>query len=202
MNKTRCPWCGKLIDKATDSQKYQKKYFYKYMRISFGCHYGICHHCEKIYNNVPKSALICSFILLGSFGIAMVFPPIFLLAILSIPILVLLSSRGCHFKRIDDYNSGVLKFDEVLKIKAYILKSYYEIWETDILTLFSNFDEQDPFSCVSPISISKIDQKAKLIEGYWLYDHCDNAYFASLDCVHLYDDDGNIVADITFKEPK
>ena len=88
-----------------------------------------------------------------------------------------------------------------MKVKAHIIKTYYEISETEIFPLFSTFDQKEVFSSVSPIFISKFDKKANEIEGYWLYDHCDNAYFASLDQVHLYDDDSNIVADITFKEP-
>ena len=198
MNKTRCPWCGKLIDKEADAEKYRKKYFYFYLKITFGRHYGICSHCGKIYNNVPRSALISMLILLGLSAISAVFPILLYLALVLIPVLVLISSRNTHFKRIDDNNSGVVKYDEKLKFKALVLKRYYKIHNTVIYPLFSSHDEQDPFSSVSPIAVSSYDEKTGELVGYWLYEHYDNIYFSTLDCVHLYDDKGNVVADITF----
>ncbi len=138
-------------------------------------------------------------ILLGLIAISTVFPILLYLALVLIPVLVLISSRNTHFKRIDDNNSGVIKYEEKLKFKARVIKQYYEIDRSDIFPVFSSHDEQHPFSSVSPIYVSRFNKKTGELEGYWIYEHCDNLYFASLDCVHLYDNDGRVVADITLK---
>ena len=200
MNRTRCPWCGKLIDKEADSAEYRKKYFYLHIKISFGRQYGICSHCGKIYNDVPRSALICLIAWFAYFGFLMILPIAMYSAIIVLPLLVIISSKPSHFKRIDDNLSGVVKHEEKLRAKANICKQYYDILPNEILLLSKDHDAHEPFSRVSPISVSKLDKKSGTLEGYWLYHHCDNAYFASLDQVRLYDDKGNVVADITFKE--
>ena len=200
MNKTRCPWCGKLIDKQADSSEYAKKHFRLYLKSSFGRHYGVCSYCQKTYNNIPKSAPICSIVMIGICALAMLFP--FLLYVvfaLAVPA-VLISSMPAPLKRIDDNNSGVVKYDEALKFKARIIKQYYDMDSLEIFPIFSEYDKHEPFSVASPIFITSVQDNSDTIEGYWLYDHRDNAYFASRDCVHLYDDDGRVVADITFKQ--
>ena len=199
MNRTRCPWCGKLIDKKADSAEYRKKYFYLHMKISFGRHYGICSHCGKIYNDVPRSALICLIAWFAYFGILMIFPIAMYSAIIVLPLLVIISSKASHFKRIEENLSGIAKYEDKLKFKSHILAQYYEIRPTELLLLSKDHDAHEPFSRVSPIFITKCDEKSGVIEGYWIYDHFDNAYFASLDQVHLYDDDGNVVADVKFQ---
>jgi hypothetical protein len=97
-------------------------------------------------------------------------------------------------------NLFTVESDKRLRIKPHVIDQYYELRRGEILLLFKDHDTCEPFSRVSPISVSKLDKKSGTLEGYWLYHHCDNAYFASLDRVHLYDDEGNVVADITFKE--
>ena len=201
MNKTRCPWCGKLIDKEADSEEYRKKYFYYYsvMKLSFGRHYGVCSHCGQIYNNVPRSALISLCVLLGVAVLLPVIPMIAgILFIALLPIMALISSRDSHFKRIDDNNSGVIKYHERQKFKARVIEQYRDMYALDIFPIFKEHDEKEPFSHVSPIFVTKIDAKSTEIEGYWLYEHADNAYFATLGTVHIYDDEGEVVADITF----
>ena len=199
MNKTRCPWCGKLVNKEADAEGYRKKYFYMYSKLSFGRHYGVCAHCGKIYNNVPRAALAGIVILLGVIAISAVFPILLCFVPILIIALVLISSRDTYFKRIDNNNSGVIGYDEKLRFKARVVKQYSDIGKADIFPLFESYDEKSPFSCVSPIWVENFDGKTGELRGYWLYEHCDNLYFASLDSVQLYDDEDKAVADITFK---
>ena len=168
------------------------------MKLSFGRHYGVCSHCGKIYNNVPRSALISLFIVVGILVIMPVFPLICLAIFILLPVLALISSKDSHFKRIDDSNRSVIKYDEKQKFKARVIEQYRDMYDLDIFPIFKEHDEKEPFSHVSPIFVTKIDAKSTEIEGYWLYEHADNAYFATLDTVHIYDDEGEVVADITF----
>jgi hypothetical protein len=138
-------------------------------------------------------------VLLGILGISWIFPPILYSVVIVVPLLILISSRSCYFKRIDDNDSGVLKYDEAFKIKGNIVNQYYDLRNLEIYPLFNAHDQKEPFSSVSPIFISKLSKESNEFEGYWLYEHCDNSYFASLDSVHLYDDEGNVVADIRLK---
>ena len=205
MNKTRCPWCGKLINKENDIKKYRQKYIT--IHVGDAIRYnGICSHCGKIYSKLPNQ-VVTIFLFLSSvvgilLGIFFDFLPLLVFALIFLGSFIVVSITTMMYRRIDSGNRYVVRYDREFKVKIYVIQQYYEISQCEILLLFSKHDEQEPFSSVSPIFISRFDKKANIIEGYWLYDHCDNAYFASLDCVHLYDDDGNIVADITFKEPK
>lgn len=204
MNKTRCPWCGKLVNKEADAKKYRQKH----ITVGVGAairHNGICSHCENIYSCLPDQT-IALILLLSSLvefllGFCLETWALIALAHVSFGAFIVVSLITLRYRRIDSGDRHVEHSDKKLKIKMYVIKQYYNINRANIYPIFANHDERESFSTVSPVFVSKFNKKANEIEGYWLYDHCDNAYFASLDCVHLYDDDGNIVADITFKEP-
>ena len=97
------------------------------MKLSFGRHYGVCSHCGKIYNNVPRSALISLFIVVGILVIMPVFPLICLAIFILLPVLALISSKDSHFKRIDDSNRSVIKYDEKQKFKARVIEQYRDM---------------------------------------------------------------------------
>lgn len=200
MNKTRCPWCGKCIGNDKSKNNDQQN------AIERGAT-QICPHCRKKYKNkLPPMPLLITAIVLCSiiiFFILSLFMPrshAWGFALLFFTIIACFKSKFTYFQRINDETNRTLKLDEKLKFRVAVTKQYYNINRANIYPIFESHDEQEPFSSVSPIFISNFDEKAKVIEGYWLYDHCDNAYFANLDRVHLYDDDGNIVADVTFKQ--
>ena len=205
MNKKRCPWCGKIVNKETDARKYGKRYFFHILLFRGYHHTGVCSHCDNVYSSTTHTPIALSayltsevLIVLGlCFSIwVLVWGGLAFLALS-----LLLSLFTVKFRQVHPvYTFLTLRNDKKLRVKMHILDQYYELRRGEVLLLFKDHDACEPFSRVSPISVSKLDEKAGVLEGYWLYDHCDNAYFASRDRVHLYDDDGNVVADITFKE--
>ena len=205
MNRTRCPWCGKLVDKQADARKYAKEYVLTviFRRGRIFNHHGVCSHCGNAYSNTSNKAIsLCTYIASGVL-ISLAFPlESLILLIVGIALLIftlLFSLLTLRFRRVYPDNLFTVESDKRLRIKPRVIDQYYELRRGEILLLFKDHDAHEPFSRVSPISVSKLDEKAGTLEGYWLYDHCDNAYFASLDRVHLYDDDGNVVADVKFQ---
>lgn len=206
MNKTRCPWCGKLVDKQADARRYAKEYMLTviFRRGRIFNHHGVCAHCGNAYSNTINTAIklslyIASVVLIFSgFSLGIWILIAIGLALFIFSLLYFLFAT--RFRRIYGDNGFTIENDKNLFVRMRVIDQYYELRRGEILLLFKDHDAHEPFSRVSPISVSKLDEKAGILEGYWLYDHCDNAYFASLDQVHLYDDDGNVVADITFKE--
>jgi hypothetical protein len=199
MNRTRCPWCGKRTndDKSTNAEQRSA--------IERGAA-QICPHCRKKYKNklppmplLITAVILCAIILFFILDMFMPRSRAWGCALLFVTIIACFKSKFTYFQRINDKTNRTLKLDEKLKFRVTVTKQYYNIDRANIYPIFANHDERESFSTVSPIFISKFDIKANEIEGYWLYDHCDNAYFASLDQVHLYDDDGNVVADVKFQ---
>ena len=203
MNRTRCPWCGKLVDKQADARKFAKHRFLYILRYRAFTHNGVCSHCGNTYSNTSNKAISLYTYIASGVLISLAFPlESLILLIVGIALLIftlLFSLLTLRFRRVYPDNLFTGESDKRLRIKPRVIDQYYEIRRGEILLLFKEHDAHEPFSRVSPISVSKLDKKSGTLEGYWLYHHCDNAYFASLDQVHLYDDDGNVVADVKFQ---
>ena len=196
MNRKRCPWCGKIIDKKKD-------------KISWGdviekrdvprrLHQANCGHCRHKYGQVPILRLVWKIdiaivlLLIAAF----VFESVFLFVVAFLPVFFntltpysKLDDKGKTREINTDLLCGFSVIDKCGKLKPY-----------ELYFLEDGFDQFEPFFPASPIQIHNISKKDNTVLGEFLYMHEKNYDYIKKDNCQLYDTDMNLVANIKFKE--
>lgn len=192
MNRKRCPWCGKRIDKTKDKMLWKDSSLGHFSML----HISNCAHCRHKYGQLPYCpyALKITLGILAVIVLGFVFQSMFL--ILGVPILCLLYLFIPYFK-LDDKGKPCEENAE-LSCEMRMLEKYGEIKRDDLYFLTDSFDDFDPFAVASPIHMYYVSKKSDTLLGEFLYMHEQNYDFISQESCALYDTEMNMVAKIKF----
>lgn len=188
MNHSRCPWCGKKLDRCSDQKNIKK------MMMPSALTYARCSHCRHYYGQWPRSKrmIIC---LVG------LILPLIIGLILRIPYFMFLSlifvfpPLFAPYDKMDE-NEMPVKTGNDLRLKIVLQEVYEAVPLNEIYFLTDSFDDSECFSAVSPIYLTSYHRRTGIISGHFLYEHPQNAeYIARSEC-KLYNSDMVLVAEI------
>ena len=198
MNRTRCPWCGKRIDKTKDKDKS----FWQYAIPGYSMlKRADCAHCGHKYGQFPiyPYLLICDLLVLVIVVLLFIFQSYFLLFV---SFLALLSDLFMHllmpYSKLDDKGKPC-EDDSDLHCKMVIIEKYGEIKCHDLYFLDNCFDDFEPFILASPIYIYYVPPKSSTVLGEFLYMNKKNYDYIGQENCDLYDTQMNLIAKIKFE---
>ena len=197
MNRTRCPWCGKRIDKAKDKDKT----FWKNIGLGVSLlHKANCAHCGRMYGQFPVFSYLFKIDLLTILIVVLTF--VFqseILFVISIPILLFdfLLHVFMPYSKLNDKGKPCEENTD-LCCKMVVLEKNAEIKSYELYFLNDCFDDFEPFVLASPIHIDHISKKDDTVSGEFLYMHEKNYDFIEKDSCDLYDTNMNRIAKIKF----
>ena len=190
MNKKRCPWCGKIIDYASDRKNVIKKKTPRYLL------FARCGHCHNYYGQTTNSKRMtmcfCGIGLLVLMGVAFdnIIP-----MILSV-FLILFASFG-PLEKMNENEEKIIS-DKFPQLKIIVLETYSGFRRNEYYFLTDLFDNMPCFSVVSPIRILSFDKRDNKLLACFLYDHCQNIEYMDKDIVNVYNSKKKLVAKIKF----
>ena len=191
MNRRRCPWCGKRIDKNKD------KIFWQDVIPGYSMlHTANCAHCGRKYGQIPLFSYVwrIGVVVLLILSLAFVFQSGLLLFVAVIPCVGFLFMP---YSKLDDKGRySETNTDLFCKIK--VIEKYKNIKRDDIYFLNDSFDNLEPFVDVSPINIYYVPKKGDIVLGEFLYMNEKNLDFIEKDSCNLYDTEMNLIARIKF----
>lgn len=187
MNRSRCPWCGKKLDRCSDHKNIKKA------MTPSALTYARCSHCRHYYGQWGRSKLMM--ICLGGMIL-----PIIIGLILRFPYMMFLSlifvfpPLFAPYDKMDE-NEMPVKTEDHLKLQLTLQKVCGAVPIHEIYFLTDSFDDSECFSAVSPIYLTSYHRKTGMISGHFLYEHPQNAeYIARSEC-KLYNSDMVLVAE-------
>lgn len=195
MNRTRCPWCGKKIDKVRDTVNWADRFethsVPRMLRIAN------CGHCRHKYGQVPvfrhELKIICIVVLVAI--LALFLRSGMLLVLAFTPLLFGLIFTP--YSKLDD-KGNVCEINTDLLCEFMIVQQYSKINFDELYFLNDSFDNFEPFVLASPIYIYRVSKKNKAVLGEFLYMHQKNYGFIQKDICDLYDTEMNLIAKIKF----
>lgn len=194
MNRTRCPWCGKRIDKRKDTISWQD--VFASPSVPRMLRKAKCGHCGKKYGQVP----IVQFML--GIGIAAAVILVLALAFGSALLLVIALATGfltclTPYSKLDDKGKACDEEPDLV-CEIVVIEKYQKLRHYDLYFLDTSIDEQKPFTGVSPIEIHSLSPNGDVLYGEFLYRHEKNrVYLQEASCL-LYDAKMNLAAKIAF----
>lgn len=193
MNRTRCPWCGKTIDKNKDKMLFKDVYS---PAVPQFLHISNCNHCGHKYGQVPlwKYVVMIGAGVLLLIILAFIFQSPWLFIGIIIPVIMF---SFMPFSKLND-DGKICEINTDLLCKIEIIEKYQKIKCDEIYFLNDNFDDFNPFSSVSPISIYKISKNYDILFGEFLYMNEKNYDYINKDFCFLYDTQMNLAAKIKF----
>ena len=198
MNKKRCPWCGKIIDKEKDKTLWKDRYTSSVPRF---LHLADCSHCRHKYGQVPMlypHLLKITVLLVLLAVLTFVLQSWILLALLFLAIgLDIFLHVKTPYSKLDDKGKSHEKNTD-LDCEIEILEKYGEINRYEIYFLNNNFDAFEPFVLASPIHVYSINKKSNTALGEFLYMNEKNYDYIQKDSCELYDTEMNLIAKIKF----
>ena len=193
MNITRCPWCGKIIDKSKDAILWKDIISSSVPRMLRKAN---CGHCGHKYGQVPIFPYILIFLI-----------PVPILLCLGIILqsvfLLLLSITPCFlfmlmpYSKLDD-GGKLCDTSTDLLCNFSVIEKYGKIKRDELYFLDDSFDSFEPFILASPINICCTSKKSNLVLGEFLYMHKKNYDYIDKNECNLYDTNMNLVAKIRF----
>lgn len=197
MNRKRCPWCGKRIDKAKDKDKsFWKNAIPGYSML----HRANCAHCGHKYGQFPifPYLLKMDFLVLVLVVLVFVFQSVvlFIVAFLSL-VLSLFMHLSMPYSKLDD-NDNPSEGNMDLYCKMVIIEKYGGIKRYELYFLNDCFDTVEPFVLASPIHVYSVSKKSKVVFGEFLYMHEKNHDYIHRDSCDLYDTEMNVIAKVKF----
>lgn len=194
MNRKRCPWCGKIIDKKKDTISWDD--VVGSPSVPRWLRQANCGHCHYKYGQVPVLSymlkidlivillLIVAFVLQSGFLFVVAFFPTFLCVLMP-------------YSKLDDRGKP-REANRDLLCEIVIVDKYDKIKCGELYFLNDSFDDFKPFVLASPICIYRISKKGNAVFGEFLYMHEKNYNYINKDSCNLYDSDMNLVARIKF----
>ena len=194
MNRRRCPWCGKIIDKKKDTMSWDD--VVGSPSVPRWLRQANCGYCRHKYGQVPLLPyvwkiditvillLIAAFIFQSGFLFVIAFVPIFFTVLMP-------------YSKLDDRGKPC-ETNRDLLCEIVIVDKYDKIKCDELYFLNDCFDDFKPFVLASPIRIYRISKKVDTIFGEFLYMHENNYNYINKDSCNLYDSDMNLVARIKF----
>lgn len=196
MNRTRCPWCGKIIDKKLGKAEWKDRLANPSVSRIF--HMAKCSHCGNKYGQASFSPYMLTIWLLGValfiLGLVLQFFPL-----LFAPILVVLLGQFAPYSKLDEDCCAVEKREELM-CDLEIVERYGKITPYEIYFLEDNFDSFEPFILASPIQIDRVLKKKGVASGSFLYMSEKNYNYINSDICNLYNTDMVLVAKVKIKQ--
>lgn len=195
MNRKRCPWCGKIIDKKKDKISWDDVYSPSVPRW---LHQANCGHCRNKYGQVPIRRLVWKIdiavvlLLIAAF----VFESVFLLVTAFLPVFF---NALTPYSKLDD-KGKTREINTDLLCEFSVIDKCGKLKPYELYFLEDGFDGYEPFFPASPIQIHNISKKDNTVLGEFLYMHEKNYDYVKKDNCQLYDTEMNLVANIKFKE--
>jgi len=195
VNRKRCPWCGKIIDKKKDTVSWSD--VMGSPSVPRMLRQANCGHCRHKYGQVPlpiyvlKISIIVVLLLIVAFIFQSGF--LFVIAFFAIFFTVLIP-----YSKLDD-SGKLLEINTDLLCEIVIVDKYDKIKRGEIYFLDNCFDDFEPFVLASPIQVHHISQKDKTVLGEFLYMHERNYDYIKKDSCQLYDTEMNLIAKIKFR---
>ncbi len=193
MNRTRCPWCGKIIDRQKDTVTWHDVFGPSVPRR---LHQANCAHCRHKYGQVPLfpyvmwigiavlSLLVLAFVFQSGWLFVVAFTPCLLFALMP-------------YSPLDD--KGVPREGNPNRLcDIEIIEACRKIRRDELYFLDDGFDSFAPFTAVSPIHIYRVSPKDGTAAGEFLYVHEKNYAYIDKDRCALYDTHMHWVATIRF----
>ena len=194
MNRTRCPWCGKIIDKYKDKAEWKDRIDNPSVSRRFVL--ARCSHCRHKYGQVFFSPYVLTLYALGIvalfFGLVLKFVPL-----LFVPVVCLFLSHLAPYSKLNEDCTATEEREELIYDIA-IIESYGKIKPYEIYFLEDNFDSFEPFIPASPVQINRVSNKKGKACGSFLYMNENNCIFTERDECNLYDTDMVLAAKIKF----
>ena len=168
MNRTRCPWCGKIIDETKDKDKsFWKHAFPGYSVLKR----ADCAHCGHKYGQFPifPYLLIIDLISLLFIVLSFIFQYGFLLLVAFLALLVdFFMHLFMPYSKLDDEGKPCDDNPD-LHCKITMIEKYGEIKRYELYFLNNCFDEFKPFTLASPIYVYYASKKSNTVLGEFLY---------------------------------
>lgn len=199
MNRKRCPWCGKVIDKAKDKDhSFWQNAFPGYSIL----HKADCSYCGHKYGQFPIFPRLLMMNLLVVVLVVLTFAfqsaILFVLLLVSI-VLDLFMHVFMPYSKLDDRGKPSEENTD-LYCKFVVLEKYSQIKCYELYFLNDCFDNFDTFVLSSPIQVYSIPKKSNIISGEYIYMHEKNDDYMKKDSCELYDSEMNLIAKIKFIE--
>lgn len=197
MNRKRCPWCGKVIDRSKDKMLLKDRYGSSVPRY---LHIANCSHCGRNYGQVPMYPhLLTMHILVTALAVltfALQSVIIFVFLILALGFDVFLHVT-MPYSKLDEKGKPAEKNSD-LNCEMEILEKYGELKPYELYFLNNDFDAFEPFVLASPIHIYSVKKKSNIVLGEFLYMNEKNYDHIEKDSCELYDTQMNLIAKIKF----
>ena len=193
MNRRRCPWCGKVIDRNKDTISWKDGFSSSVPRM---LKIGNCAHCRHKYGQVPtiQNVLKVGLFVLVGFACAFIFQCEFFLFLPLIPAFLL---YFIPYSKLDD-EGKLYGVNTDLLCKIEIIDKYQKIKRDELYFLDNCFDDFEPFVLASPVHIAYISKRSDIVSGEFLYMHEKNYDYTKKDSCQLYDTEMNLIAKIKF----
>ncbi len=194
MNRTRCPWCGKIIDRKKDTISWSD--VVGSPSVPRMLRQANCGHCCHKYGQVPlfpyvlKIAITVVLLLIAAF----VFQSGFLFVVAFLPVLFY---ALMPYSKLDD-GGKLREINTDLLCEFIIIDKCGKLKPDELYFLDDCFDDFEPFFLASPIQIHRISKKDKTVLGEFLYMHEKNYNYMRKDSCRLYDTQMNLIAEIKF----
>ena len=194
MNRTRCPWCGKIVDKKKDTVSWRDVVVSP--SVPRMLRQANCGHCRNKYGQVPVLSynlkidlivillLIAAFVLQSGFLFVIAFVPVFF-------------SVFTPYAKLDD-RGELREINTDLLCEFVIIDTYDKIKRDELYFLDDCFDKFESFSLASPIQVNDVSKKDDTVSGEFLYMHEKNYDYMKKESCELYNTDMKLVARIKF----
>lgn len=198
MNRKRCPWCGKRIDKAKDRGFCRNTSLNTPVRRML--YVAKCSHCGYLYGQVP--AFPYGVVIGGIFLLGLVLSLVFRSGVLLfVAVLSLLLFRLTPYSRLNNEGKACKKEPDLL-CEFTVIEKYGRIRRGGLYFLDDRFDRSGPFSLASPVQVRSAPGKSGTVRGRFLYRQEKNRDAMKTDGCVLYDSGMNRVARIKFVTDK
>lgn len=196
MNRKRCPWCGKTIDKKKDTISWND--VWESPSVPRWLRKANCGHCRHKYGQVPlfPYVLIIDITVVLILVLAFVLQSGFLFVVAFLPVLL---NVLMPYSKLDD-KGKLCEINTDLLCEIVIIEKYGKLELDELYFLEDCFDNFEPFFLASPIQIHRISKKDKTVFGEFLYMHEKNYDYIKKDRCQLYDTEMNLIAKIKFRE--
>ena len=194
MNRKRCPWCGKRIDKNKDTILWRD--VIASPSVPRMLRKANCGHCGRKYGQVPVFQHVLRIVFIVIFALVLAFALqsgiLFVLAFTTFFWLAF-----TPYSKLDDQGK-TCEANTDLMCKMMIIEKYNKINRYELYFLNDCFDDFDPFILASPIHIYDASKKSNIVLGEFLYMHQKNHDYIQKDSCELYDTEMNLIAKIKF----
>lgn len=167
MNRKRCPWCGKRIDKNKDTILWRD--VIASPSVPQMLRKANCGHCGRKYGQVPifqhVLRIIFTVILTVILAFALQSGILFVLAFTPFFWLVF-----TPYSKLDN-NGKICEVNTDLYCEIIMIEKYSEIKPYELYFLNECFDEFEPFLLASPIQVYSVLKKSDTLFGEFLYMH-------------------------------